>query len=47
MKNTLLCIFIIITYINTLQAQTKIWGAGASNGVAAGEFQNAFVDTIL
>jgi hypothetical protein len=45
MKNTLLCIFIIITYINTLQAQTKIWGAGASNGVAAGEFQNAFVDT--
>lgn len=45
MKNCLIFIFIIINYTNALQAQTKIWGAGATTGTAEGEFQNAFVDT--
>lgn len=47
MKNFLLFIFIITSYTNTLQAQTKIWGAGATNGAAEGEFQNAFVNTTI
>jgi hypothetical protein len=45
MKNVL--ISLIITYTSVLQAQTKIWGAGATVGVAEGEFQNAFVDTTI
>lgn len=45
MKHLLLFVIIIITYTNALQAQTKIWGAGTANGTAAGEFQNAFVNT--
>jgi len=47
MKDLLLYLFIIISYANALQAQTKIWGAGATTGVAAGEFQNIFVETTL
>lgn len=47
MKQLLLYFFIIISYTNALQAQTPIWGTGATTGAAEGEFQNAFVDTTL
>jgi hypothetical protein len=47
MKNALLYFIIILSYTNALQAQTKIWGVGATNGAAEGEFQNAFVDTTV
>jgi hypothetical protein len=47
MKNALLYFIIILSYTNALQAQTKIWGVGATNGAAEGEFQNAFVDTTI
>lgn len=47
MKNLLIFLFIITNYTNALQAQTKIWGAGATIGTAEGEFQNAFVDTTI
>lgn len=47
MKQLLLYLFIIISYTNALQAQTKIWGTGAATGAAEGEFQNVFVETTL
>lgn len=46
-SNLLFSLIITILYTCSLQAQTKLWGTGATVGSAEGEFQNAFVDTTI
>lgn len=44
LKSTLFVITFLL-YTNLSQAQTKLWGVGAPNGQAEGEFQNNFVQS--